>query len=238
MATVSIKEHITDGMSYVDSLRDVTNDNWSLLSQPIVTLYEYPKDKCSVCGETLNLERRCVHVYAARKVALLPGPMGMTHNVEYKRGKKGNGLAAIIEFSIVLAITVSAICWGIYVGMGLLAFTLILPIGGLIGFLLSFLNKKTGIATPIEDLDIPGVKNILKESGWELGKEPSRSAVLCMSENWPWEQKIINAERKAERKQLIEKLRPTTFLDKICLLVLILVAIFAIGGLIWITTSS
>ena len=35
MATVSIKEHITDGMSYVDSLRDVTNDNWSLLSQPI-----------------------------------------------------------------------------------------------------------------------------------------------------------------------------------------------------------
>ena len=109
MATVSIKEHITDGMSYVDSLRDVTNDNWSLLSQPIVTLYEYPKDKCSVCGETLNLERRCVHVYAARKVALLPGPMGMTHKVEYKRGniiaylcqncrKKGNGLAAIIEF--------------------------------------------------------------------------------------------------------------------------------------------
>ena len=223
---------------------DITDKNELSMNQPCVVLYEYPKEKCSVCGGTVNLKRHCIHVYAARKVLVLPGPAGVTHKVEYKKGNiiaylcqncrnRGTGLVERIEFSIVLILITIVVCFGVALGMGFFAVILVLPVGGILGYLLSFVNKLFGIATPIEDLEVPGVRKILKETCWELGEKPSRLAIKYMPGNWPWEEKKLRAKRKAEREQLIERLRPKTIFDKACLLLIILLFILMMGGFIW-----
>lgn len=224
-------------------------ENELLMSQPFVVLYEYPNEKCSVCGGTLNLKRHCIHVYAARKIATLPGPAGITHEVEYKKGNiiaylcqncrnRGTGLIERIEFSIALILITLVVCGGVALGMGVFAVILILPAGGILGFLLSLVNKLFRIATPIEDMEVPGVRKILSETCWELGEKPSKSAIKYMPEYWPWDEKKLNEKRKAERKQLIEKLRPKTIFDKACLLLILLFGILMIGGFIWLIVTS
>ena len=228
---------------------DVIDKSELSMNQPCAVLYEYPNEKCSVCGGTINLKRHYIHVYAARKVLILPGPAGVTHEVEYKKGNiitylcqncrnQGNDLVERIEFSIALLLITLVVCLGAALGMGLFAVILVLPVGGILGFLFSFVNKLFRISTPIKDIDVPGVRKILDETCWELGEKPSRSAIKYIPENWPWEEKKLRAKRKEEREQLIEGLRPKTLLDKVCFLFIILLVILMMGGFIWVIVVS
>ena len=209
----------------------------------------YPSDKCSVCGSTHNVEIHPIPIHAARKTAIIPGPAGLTHAVEYKKGvivaylceacrKRGHGTSEKIEFSVALLLITAVVVWGINVGMGVFSLILILPTGGLLGFLFVILNKLFKITTPINDEDIPGIRKILDQISWSLGEKPDRSSIMIAPEHWPWEQREIDKRRKLERQQIIEQLKPKTALDKICAAFLVVMVLAIVSLLVWLLVRS
>ena len=203
-------------------------------------LTPYPADKCSVCGGAHNIEAHRIPIHAARKTAIIPGPAGLTHAVEYKKGvivaylceecrKRGHGISEKIEFSVALLLLTAVVVWGINVGMGVFSLILILPAGGLLGFLFVIFNKLFKITTPINDEDIPGIRKLLDQISWSLGEKPDRSSIMITPEHWPWEQCEIDRKKKSERQQLMKQLKPETILDKICLVAIVVMIIFVLA---------